>query len=108
MSAVVDSSSDTRTLVERSADPSESEQLVLDVLIGLHAHGVSLVCGFEIADELTRQASRVVPLGWVTGRLDELLKKGAVEVAEEKRRNPITGRLCQQWFIPAKQSRLFA
>ncbi|WP_374410646.1 hypothetical protein [Hydrogenophaga sp.] len=99
---------DTSTLTERSADPSESERLVLDVLIGLHAHGVMLVCGYEIADELTRQASRVVPLGWVTGRLDELHKKGAVELAEEKRRNPLTGRLCQQWFIPLKQSRLFS
>jgi hypothetical protein len=99
---------DTSTLAEQHAKPSDAEQKVLDALITWHRHGVDLACGFEVAEKLEAIQSRPVALGWVTARLDELKKKGVVDTAAEKRLNPWTGRLCQQWFIPAQQSRLCA
>lgn len=99
---------DTSTLAERVTKPSDAEQQVLDVLIGLHRSGHELLCAYEIEETLRRITSKEVALGWVTGRLAELKDKGVVEVASEKRRNPFTQRMCQQWFIPAQQARLCA
>lgn len=99
---------DTSALAEQIAKPSDAEQKVLDVLIGLHRNGHELLCAYEIEERLRLITSKEVALGWVTGRLAELKDKGVVEVAAEKRRNPDTQRMCQQWFIPAQQSRLCA
>lgn len=102
----MNTATDTSTLAEQVAKPSAEQQMVLDVLIGMHRNGFDLLCAFEIQEKLRAIESEEVALGWVTARLDELKKKGVVDLVEEKRRNPRTNRLCQQWFIPAQQSRL--
>jgi hypothetical protein len=99
---------DTRALAEQLAKPSDAEQQVLDVLIALQRNGQELLCAWELQETMQRVHSKDVPLGWITGRLAELKDKGVVEVAEQKRRNPVTQRPCQQWYIPAQQARLCA
>lgn len=101
--------SDTSALVEASTKPSRSQQMVLDILIGAHRNGVESLTAGDIRERLEMvHASRRFDKGWVTGRLDELRDKGAVEQSEEVRFNPQTKKSSHLWFIPAQQDRLFA
>ena len=105
MSEVVD----TSTLAEQSTKPSRSQQMVLDILIAGHRNGVPRMTAGDIRESLERvHAPRRFDKGWVTGRLDELRDKGAVEQSEDLRFNPLTKKSSHLWFIPAQQSRLFA
>lgn len=98
---------DTSTLAEQLAKPSRSQQMVLDVLIAAHKNRRALLTAGDIRDDLERiHAPRRFDKGWVTGRLDELRDKGAVEQSEEVRFNPMTKKSSHLWFIPAQQSRL--
>lgn len=110
MEAVVD----TSTLAEQSTKPSRSQQMVLDILIASHrAHQkdktrVKELTAGEIRERLEAvHAPRRFDKGWVTGRLDELRSKGAVEQSEDLRFNPATKKSSHLWFIPAQQARLF-
>lgn len=114
MSALAESSFDTGTLAEQAAKPSRSQQMVLDILIASHrAHQrdrtrVRELTAGEIRERLEEVHSpRRFDKGWVTGRLDELRDKGAVEQSEDMRFNEVTKKSSHLWFIPAKQARLF-
>lgn len=105
MDAVVD----TSTLAEQSAQPSRSQQMVLDVLIAAHRNNAAPLTAGEMRERLEAvHAPRRFDKGWVTGRLDELRDKGAVEQSEELRFNPLTRKSSHLWFIPAQQARLCA
>lgn len=105
MSEVVD----TSTLAEQSAKPSRSQQMVLDVLIAAHRHNEDALTAGEIRERMERvHAPRRFDKGWVTGRLDELRDKGAVEQSEELKHNPLTKKSSHLWFVPKQQDRLFA
>lgn len=108
-------STDTSTLAEQSTKPSRSQQMVLDILIASHRAAqmdrtrVRELTAGEIRERLEMVHSpRRFDKGWVTGRLDELRDKGAVEKSEELRFNPITKKSSHLWYIPAQQARLCA
>lgn len=100
---------DTRTLAEASVRPSRSQQMVLDILIAAHRnHSAPLTAG-EIRERLESvHAPRRFDKGWVTGRLDELRDKGAVDQSGELRFNPLTKKSSRLWFVIEQQSRMFA
>ena len=98
---------DTSALVERSTKPSRSEQMVLDILIAAHRNGIAPLTAGDIRESLERvHAPRRFDKGWVTGRLDELRDKGAVEQSEERRMSMVTKKSSHLWFIPTQQARL--
>lgn len=100
---------DTSTLAEQSAKPSRSQQMVLDILIAAHRNRIAPLTAGEIRERLELvHAPRRFDKGWVTGRLDELRDKGAVEQSEDVRFNPLTRKSSHLWFIPAQQARLWA
>lgn len=100
---------DTGTLAEQSAKPSRSQQMVLDILIAAHRNRIAPLTAGEIRERLELvHAPRRFDKGWVTGRLDELRDKGAVEQSEDVRFNPLTRKSSHLWFIPAQQARLWA
>ena len=100
---------DTSTLAEQSVKPSRSQQMVLDVLIAAHRNRVAPLTAGDIRERLELlYAPRRFDKGWVTGRLDELRDKGAVEQSEDVRFNPLTRKSSHLWFIPAQQARLCA
>lgn len=105
MEAVVD----TSTLAEQTAKPSRSQQMVLDMLIAAHRKGRDALTAGEIREMLEAvHAPRRFDKGWVTGRLDELRSKGAVEQSDELKHNPLTKKSSHLWFIPKQQARLFS
>jgi hypothetical protein len=105
----MNTATDTSTLAEQLAKPSRSQQMVLDVLIAAHNNRTGALTAGDIRERLERiHAPRRFDKGWVTGRLDELRDKGAVEQSEETRFNPQTRKKSHLWFIPAQQSRLCA
>lgn len=98
---------DTGTIAEQVAKPSRSQQMVLDVLIAAHRNKIAPLTAGDIRERLELlHAPRRFDKGWVTGRLDELRDKGAVEQSEERRFNPQTKQSSHLWFIPAQQARL--
>ena len=100
---------DTSTLAEQSAKPSRSQQMVLDILIAAHRNRIAPLTAGEIRERMELvHAPRRFDKGWVTGRLDELRDKGAVEQSEDVRFNPLTRKSSHLWFIPAQQARLWA
>lgn len=97
----------TSALVEQAVKPSRSQQMVLDILIAAHRNRVAPLTAGEIRERLEMVHSpRRFDKGWVTGRLDELRDKGAVEQSEELRFNPLTRKSSHLWFIPSQQARL--
>lgn len=105
MEAVVD----TSTLAEQTAKPSRSQQMVLDMLIAAHRNGRAALTAGEIRELLESvHAPRRFDKGWVTGRLDELRGKGAVEQSDELKHNPLTKKSSHLWLIPKQQARLFS
>lgn len=100
---------DTRAIVEQMVKPSRSQQIVLDILIAAHRNRIAPLTAGDIRERLELvHAPRRFDKGWVTGRLDELRDKGAVERSDEVRFNPQTKKTSHLWFIPAQQSRLCA
>ena len=105
----MNTATDTNTLAEQVGKPSRSQQMVLDVLIAAHRNSRAPLTAGQIRDDLERiNAPRRFDKGWVTGRLDELRDKGAVERSEELRFNPLTKKNSHLWFIPVQQARLCA
>lgn len=105
----MNTATDTSTLAEQSAKPSRSQQMVLDILIAAHRNRIAPLTAGEIRERLELvHAPRRFDKGWVTGRLDELRDKGAVEQSEDVRFNPLTRKSSHLWFIPAQQARLWA
>jgi hypothetical protein len=102
----------TATDTERRAEQARiapSEQLVLDVLIAKRRHGVREVTAGEMREMLEQiHAPRRFDKGWVTGRLDPLLKKGLVAKTGDARLDPSTQRTSELWCIPEQQARLVA
>jgi hypothetical protein len=102
----------TCTDTERRAEQTRiapSEQLALDVLIAKHRHGVREVTAGEMREMLEQiHAPRRFDKGWVTGRLDTLLKKGLVAKTGDERLDPKTQRTSELWCIPEQQARLVA
>ena len=100
---------DTSTLAEQQAKPSRSQQMVLDVLIAAHNNKRPAPTAGDIREALESiHAQRRFDKGWVTGRLDELRDKGAVEKSEDLRFNPLTRKSSHTWFIVQQQDRLCA
>lgn len=98
---------DTSALVEKSTQIPPSQQKVLDVLIAAHRCGESALTAGEIRERLEQVYSpRRFDKGWVTGRLDELRDKGAVEQSSETKHNPLTKKSSHLWFVPVRQARL--
>jgi hypothetical protein len=105
----MDMPTDTATLAETSTKIPPSQQKVLDVLIAAHRNNVGPLTAGDIRERLELlHAPRRFDKGWVTGRLDELRDRGAVEKSEDVRFNPLTRKSSHLWFIPAQQARLFA
>ena len=102
-------STDTSVCAVSSAKPSRSQQMVLDVLIAAHRNRLGPLTAGEIRETLERLHSpRRFDKGWVTGRLDELRERGAVEQSEDVKFNPLTKRTSHLWYVPLTQARLCA
>lgn len=108
MSAVA-VASDTSPAVASSSALPDSQQMVFDILIAAHRNKIEALTAGDIRERLEAVYSpRRFDKGWVTARLDDLSKRGAVERSEELRFNPLTKKSSHLWFVPLTQARLCA